>query len=82
VDLSCIEYWLGWAALLTDIHGDCQRLDLLSEKTRLRAALLNAKHVSDTKSGHAIQMEQPAVVINAIREVAATISCAGRSPKH
>jgi hypothetical protein len=33
------------------------------------AKLLNAKHVSDTNSGHAIQMEQPRLVIEAIREV-------------
>jgi pimeloyl-ACP methyl ester carboxylesterase len=33
------------------------------------AKLLNAKHVSDTNSGHAIQMEQPRLVIDAIREV-------------
>lgn len=33
------------------------------------AKLLSAKHVSDTNSGHAIQMEQPQLVINAIREV-------------
>ena len=33
------------------------------------AKLLNAKHVSDTNSGHAIQMEQPQVVIDSIREV-------------
>ena len=33
------------------------------------AKLLNAKHVSDTNSGHAIQMEQPQLVIDAIRLV-------------
>ena len=33
------------------------------------ANLLNAKHVSETNSGHAIQMEQPQLVINSIREV-------------
>jgi pimeloyl-ACP methyl ester carboxylesterase len=33
------------------------------------ARLLNAKHVSDTNSGHAIQMEQPQLVVDAIREV-------------
>ena len=33
------------------------------------AKLLNAKHVSDTNSGHAIQMEQLQLVIDAIREV-------------
>jgi len=33
------------------------------------AKLLNAKHISDTHSGHAIQMEQPQLVVDAIREV-------------
>ena len=33
------------------------------------AKLLNAKHVSDTNSGHVVQMEQPQLVIDAIREV-------------
>ena len=33
------------------------------------AKLLNAKHVSDTNSGHAVQMEQPQLVIDAIRQV-------------
>jgi pimeloyl-ACP methyl ester carboxylesterase len=33
------------------------------------AKLLNAKHVRDTNSGHAIQMEQPRIVIDSIREV-------------
>jgi len=33
------------------------------------AKLLNAKHVSDTNSGHPIQMEQPRLVVDAIREV-------------
>jgi pimeloyl-ACP methyl ester carboxylesterase len=37
------------------------------------AKLLNAKHVTDTNSGHVIQMEQPALVIDAIREVVARI---------
>ena len=33
------------------------------------ANLLNAKHVSDTNSGHVIQMEQPRLVIESIRGV-------------
>jgi pimeloyl-ACP methyl ester carboxylesterase len=33
------------------------------------AKLLNAKHVSNTNSGHAVQMEQPQLVIDAIRQV-------------
>jgi pimeloyl-ACP methyl ester carboxylesterase len=53
----------------------------LTAQNRL-AKLLSAKHVSDTKSGHAIQMEQPALVINAIREVVATVRSASRSAKH
>jgi pimeloyl-ACP methyl ester carboxylesterase len=37
------------------------------------AKLLNAKHVSDTNSGHAIQMEQPQLVIDAIRQVVGAV---------
>jgi pimeloyl-ACP methyl ester carboxylesterase len=33
------------------------------------AKLLSAKHISDTNSGHAIQMEQPQLVVDAIRQV-------------
>jgi D-alanyl-D-alanine carboxypeptidase len=33
------------------------------------AKLLNAKHISKTNSGHAVQMEQPQLVIDAIRQV-------------
>ena len=33
------------------------------------AKLLNAKHVTDTNSGHVIQMEQPQLVIDSIRQV-------------
>jgi len=46
------------------------------------AKLLNAKHVSDTNSGHTIQMEQPVLVIDAIREVVATVRSASHSPEH
>src|ERR1044071_1213787 len=37
------------------------------------AKLLNAKHVSDTNSGHAIQMEQPQLVIDSIRKVVGAV---------
>src|SRR5437667_740524 len=40
------------------------------------AKLLRAKHVSETNSGHAIQMEQPQFVIGAIRQVVEAV----RSP--
>jgi len=33
------------------------------------AKILNAKHVSNTNSGHVIQMEQPQLVLDAIRQV-------------
>jgi pimeloyl-ACP methyl ester carboxylesterase len=33
------------------------------------AKLLNAKHISNTNSGHAIQMDQPQLVVDAIRQV-------------
>ena len=42
------------------------------------AKVLNAKHVSDTNSGHAIQMEQPQLVIDAIRENVNAVRDAGR----
>ena len=35
--------------------------------------VLNAKHVSDTNSGHAIQMEQPQLVVDAIEQVVKAI---------
>jgi pimeloyl-ACP methyl ester carboxylesterase len=44
------------------------------------AKLLNAKHVSNTNSGHVIQMEQPALVIDAIREVVATVRNGSHPP--
>ena len=37
------------------------------------AKLLNAKHISDTNSGHAVQMEQPQLVIDAIRQVVGAV---------
>ena len=40
----------------------------LAAQDRL-ARLLKAKHVSETNSGHVIQMEQPQLVIDAIRQV-------------
>jgi len=44
------------------------------------AKLLKAKHVSDTNSGHAIQMEQPRLVIDAIREVVDAVRDSGTRP--
>jgi hypothetical protein len=43
------------------------------------ATLLNAKHVSDTNSGHAIQMEKPRLVIEPIREVVEAVGSSVRS---
>ena len=43
------------------------------------AKVLNAKHISDTNSGHAIQMEQPQLAIDAVREVIETIRNRKRS---
>jgi pimeloyl-ACP methyl ester carboxylesterase len=37
------------------------------------AELLNAKHITDTNSGHFIQGEQPQLVIDAIRQVVDTV---------
>ncbi len=41
------------------------------------AKLLRAKHVSDTNSGHVIQMEQPQLVIDAIRQVVEAVRSGG-----
>jgi pimeloyl-ACP methyl ester carboxylesterase len=46
------------------------------------AKLLNAKHVSDTNSGHAIQMEQPQLVIDAIRDVVEAVRREKGQPAH
>jgi hypothetical protein len=46
------------------------------------AKLLNAKHVSDTNSGHAIQMEQPRLVIDEIRHVVDAVRNSRASPRN
>jgi pimeloyl-ACP methyl ester carboxylesterase len=46
------------------------------------AKLLNAKHVSDTNSGHAVQMEQPQLVIDAIREVVDAVRSGSHQVAH
>ena len=46
------------------------------------AKLLNAKHISDTNSGHAIQMEQPQLVVDAIREVVEAVRSGSRQVRH
>jgi pimeloyl-ACP methyl ester carboxylesterase len=46
------------------------------------AKLLNAKHVSDTNSGHAIQMEQPRLVVDAIREVVEAVRSGSHQVRH
>jgi pimeloyl-ACP methyl ester carboxylesterase len=45
--------------------------DAAQKKAQARLATLvpNARHVTDTNSGHEIHKEQPALVIKAIREV-------------
>ena len=40
----------------------------------------NAKHITDTHSGHNIQMEQPQLVIDAIRGVVDTIRSGTAAP--
>ena len=46
------------------------------------ARLLNAKHVSDTNSGHAIQMEQSRLVIDEIRDVVDAVRNSRASPRN
>ena len=41
------------------------------EAHRLLAAELDAQHVTRTGSGHTIQVEQPALVLQAVRDVLA-----------
>jgi pimeloyl-ACP methyl ester carboxylesterase len=42
------------------------------------AKLLNAKHINNTNSGHAIQMEQPQLVVDAIRQVVEAVRSGSR----
>ncbi len=44
------------------------------------AALLNAKHITNTNSGHAIGVEQPALVVDAIRSVVDSARSESPSP--
>ena len=44
--------------------------------------LLRAKHVSETNSGHAIQMEQPQLVIDAIRQVVEAVRSGRQSSRN
>lgn len=46
------------------------------------AKLLNAKHVSDTSSGHTIQMEQPQLVVDAIRQVVEAVRSGSHQVAH
>jgi hypothetical protein len=46
------------------------------------AKLLNAKHISDTNSGHAIQMEQPQLVVDAIRQVVEAVRSGSHQVRH
>jgi len=46
------------------------------------AKVLNAKHITDTNSGHTIQMEQPQLVIDAIREVVDAVRSGRRQLGH
>ena len=46
------------------------------------AKLLRAKHVSETNSGHAIQMEQPQLVIDAIRQVVEAVRSGRQSSRN
>jgi pimeloyl-ACP methyl ester carboxylesterase len=46
------------------------------------AKLLNAKHISNTNSGHAIQMEQPQLVVDAIRQVVEAVRSGSHQVRH
>jgi len=46
------------------------------------AKLLNAKHISETNSGHTIQMEQPQLVVDAIRQVVEEVRSGRHQVRH
>jgi D-alanyl-D-alanine carboxypeptidase len=46
------------------------------------AKLLDAKHISDTNSGHVIQMEQPQLVVDAIRQVVEAVRSGSHQVAH
>jgi pimeloyl-ACP methyl ester carboxylesterase len=54
--------------------------DAAQKKAQQRLAKLvpNAKHITNTKSGHDIHKEQPQLVIDAIREVVEAVRSARR----
>jgi len=46
------------------------------------ATLLNAKHIRDTNSSHTIQMEQPQLVVDAIRQVMEAVRSGSHEVRH
>jgi pimeloyl-ACP methyl ester carboxylesterase len=69
--------------LSADIPSDFGYVtDAAQKKAQERLAKLvpNAKHITDTNSGHEIHKEQPQLVIDAIREVVDAVRSAGRQP--
>jgi hypothetical protein len=47
---------------------------------RLAKLVPNAKHISNTKSGHEIHKERPQLVIDSIREVVEAVRAGSRQP--
>lgn len=56
--------------LLPDAGGAERQCQAWQEAQDLLAALLDAEHITHTDSGHAIQAENPELVIDSVREVA------------
>jgi hypothetical protein len=49
---------------------------------RLAKLVPNAKHITNTNSGHEIHKEQPQLVIKSIREVVAAVRTGSWQPAH
>ena len=47
---------------------------------RLARLVPNAKHITDTNSGHEIHKDQPQLVVDAIREVVEAVRSGSRPP--
>jgi pimeloyl-ACP methyl ester carboxylesterase len=82
VVLTADKCWISQLFPSADAKATCSAW--LAAQDQL-ATLLNAKHTTDTNSGHFIQGEQPQLVIDAIREVvgaARKMACTLGSKNH
>ena len=58
--------------------------DAAQKKAQEKLAHLvpNAKHITNTNSGHEIHKEQPQLVVDAIRDIVEVVRCGSRPPVH